>query len=142
MAVAPMEPHFYADLLERIGLSGKDLPDQWDSSTWPAQKARFAEVFRGRTRDEWCRLLEYSDACFAPVLTMSEAVQHPHNRHRGTFVEVDGVMQPAPAPRFSRTPSGSPSGAARPGEHTDGVLLESGLSVDRIEELRRLGAIA
>ncbi|GAC1574308.1 MAG: CaiB/BaiF CoA-transferase family protein [Candidatus Dormibacteria bacterium] len=142
VAIAAMEPRFYADLLQRIDLSEEALPDQWDSSNWPAVRQRFAEVFRQKTRDEWSALLEHSDACFAPVLKMSEAVDHPHNVHRRMFVEVDGVTQPAPAPRFSRTPSGQPRAAASPGEHTDSVLRESGLSSQRIEELRRVGAIA
>lgn len=142
VAVAPMEPQFYRQLLERIGLAEEALPEQWDHDGWPALKERFAAVFRGRTRQEWCDLLEGTDCCFAPVLTMSEAVQHPHNVHRQTFLEVDGVAQPAPAPRFSRTPSERPAPAATAGEHTDEVLREWGLPPERVTELRRLGAIA
>jgi alpha-methylacyl-CoA racemase len=142
VAIAAMEPRFYQKLVERIGLAGAELPEQWDPANWPSLKERFAEAFKQKTREQWSELLESSDACFAPVLKMSEAVRHPHNVHRHTFIEVDGVMQPAPAPRFSRTPTGVPSPPAQPGEHTDSVLLELGLSAERITELRRGGAIA
>ena len=142
VAIAPMEPQFYRQLLERLGLAGEDLPEQWDAAAWPALKERFSRVFAGRTREEWCALLEGTDCCFAPVLTMSEAVAHPHNVHRRTFVEVGGMAQPAPAPRFGRTPAPVPEPAAPAGQHTDQVLLEWGLPAGRVAELRRLGAIA
>jgi alpha-methylacyl-CoA racemase len=143
VSIAAMEPQFYRTLLDAIGLVGEeDLPDQWDRSQWPGVKDVFAGIFKQRTRDEWCRLLEGSDACFAPVLRMSEAPLHPHNVHRHSFLEVDGVLQPAPAPRFSRTPAGVERPAAKAGEHTDAVLGECGLSAARIAELRRVGAVA
>ncbi|MCU1375998.1 MAG: mcr, partial [Actinomycetia bacterium] len=104
VSVAAIEPQFYAELLDRLGLGGDPLFEvQRDPAAWPAQKARLAEVFATRTRAEWCEVLEGTDACFAPVLTMSEAARHPHNVARATFVDVDGIRQPAPAPRFSRT---------------------------------------
>lgn len=142
VSVGAMEPRFYARLLECIGLDEVELPEQWDPAHWPALKERFAAIFRGRTRAEWCDLLEDADACFAPVLRMSEAIQHPHNLHRKTFIDVGGVMQPAPAPRFSRTPAGHPDPGAAPGEHTESILLERGFPTERIAELRALGAIS
>ncbi len=142
IAVAAMEPRFYEQLCERIGLNSDKLPDQWDAAAWPELKERFAEVFRQKTRGEWCELLEGTDTCFAPVLKMSEAINHPHNVHRQTFVEVAGVMQPSPAPRFSRTPTGLPRAPSSAGEHTDQVLIESGVPPWRIAELRARGAIS
>lgn len=103
VSIAAMEPKFYAELLRRIGLDGEELPDQWDRTAWPAMKARFAAIFRERTREQWCELLEGTDTCFAPVLRMSEAIVHPHNVARGTFVDTGAGPVPAPAPRFSRT---------------------------------------
>ncbi len=105
-------------------------------------KERFAQLFKTRTRDEWCDLLEGTDACVSPVLSLEEAPGHPHNRARSTFVERDGVVQPAPAPRFSRTPPAIAGAPPRPGEHTDQVLLAWSHSADEIAELRRLGAVA
>ncbi|MDX6287033.1 MAG: alpha-methylacyl-CoA racemase [Frankiales bacterium] len=143
VAIAAMEPKFYAILLERLGLSEADLPGlQWDETRWPATKQYFAEVFRRKTRDEWCDLLEDTDACFAPVLTMREAPHHPHLVARRSFVDVDGIRQPAPAPRFSRTPSTVQRPAARPGEHTAEVLREAGLSSERVEHLISTRAVA
>jgi len=104
VSVGSIEPQFYAELLRLTGLEGEELPHQMDRSQWPALKERMAGIFRQKTRDEWCALMEGTDVCFAPVLTMDEAPLHPHNQARGTFVEVDGVVQPAPSPRFSRTP--------------------------------------
>ncbi|MBC5767067.1 CaiB/BaiF CoA transferase family protein [Ramlibacter albus] len=108
IAVGAIEPQFYALLRERCGLADPLFDAQPDRERWPLMKHRLAEVFATRTRDEWCALLEGSDACFAPVLDWDEAPRHPHNRARGTFVDVDGVVQPAPAPRFTRTPAGTP----------------------------------
>src|SRR4030095_11904578 len=107
----------YGDLLRLTGLTGEALPPQWDKARWGELRARFTEVFKQKTRDEWGRIMEGSDVCFAPVLSMAEAPVHPHNRARGTFVEVDGVPQPGPAPRFSRTPGGirRPPAAPSPG---------------------------
>jgi len=104
IAVGAIEPQFYAELLRVMELDLTEAP-QWDRALWPALKARFAEVFLRRTRDDWAHLLESADACATPVLGLEDAPQHPHNVARGTFVEVDGVVQPAPAPRFSRTPA-------------------------------------
>ena len=110
VAVGPIEGKFYAELLRLVGWEHEDLPWQMDRTQWPALKERFAALFRTKTRDEWSALLEGTDACFAPVLSLAEAPLHPHNRARGTFVTRDGIVQPAPAPRFSRT---KPSSTAR-----------------------------
>ena len=105
-------------------------------------KRRFAELFKTKTRDEWCTILEGTDACFGPVLSMREAPEHRHNVARGTFVEVDGVVQPAPAPRFSRTPGAIQRPPAHPGQHTDEALAEWGFSAAELQELRAKNAIA
>jgi alpha-methylacyl-CoA racemase len=141
VSIAAMEPKFYATLLELIGLADQDLPDQWDQSAWPALQRRFTEVFRTRTRSEWTTLLEGTDACYAPVLSMTEAPGHPHNRTRSAFVEVDGIQQPAPAPRFSRTPGAVRRGAARPGEHTQEILREAGVTDERASVLLARGVV-
>jgi alpha-methylacyl-CoA racemase len=141
VSVAPIEPHFYALLLEKIGLADADLPAQYDRAGWPKVRDRFAEVFRTKTRDEWCAVLEGTDACFAPVLTFDEARSYPHNTARGAFLE--GSTDIAIAPRLSRTP-GDPTrpSPAWPGVHTDAVLGERGFSADEITRLRDAGAIA
>lgn len=118
-----------------------DLPSQFDQSTWPAMKERLAAVFRTKTRHDWCQLLEATDACVAPVLSMAEAPHHPHNAERATFTEVAGVMQPAPAPRFSRTPGSIERPPPHPGQHTDEVLGDWGFGPSAIDELRAAGAI-
>jgi alpha-methylacyl-CoA racemase len=141
VTVLALEPKFYAELLERIGLPTADLPKQNDRSAWPAMKDRLAAIFRTRTRDEWCALLEGSDACFAPVLSLGEAPHHPHNVARQTFVTVDGVVQPAPAPRFSRTPGAIQRPPARPGENTEDGLRDWGFSAEDVARLRSGGAI-
>jgi alpha-methylacyl-CoA racemase len=141
VAVGSIEPKFYAELLRLSGLEHQELPRQNDRSAWPALTERLAAIFRTKTREEWCRIMEGSEVCFAPVLSMQEAPDHPHNRQRGTFVEFGGVVQPAPAPRFSRTPSAIQCPPAQPGEHTEKALQEWGLSVSELEQLRGCGAI-
>jgi alpha-methylacyl-CoA racemase len=109
VSIGSIEPQFYALLREKLGITDDPLFDaQHDRAQWPAQKARLAEIFKTRTRDEWCATMEATDVCFAPVLGFDEAVAHPHNRDRGTFIEVGGVLQPAPAPRYSATPCDPP----------------------------------
>ncbi|HLG92863.1 MAG TPA: CaiB/BaiF CoA-transferase family protein [Acidimicrobiales bacterium] len=142
VAVGALEAQFYQELVQRLGLEAEDLPPQMDRSAWPDMKRRFAELFRTRTRQEWCEILEGTDACFAPVLSMEEAAGHPHNRHRGTFVEVDGVPQPAPAPRFSRTPGAVARPPSQPGADTEEALLAWGFSGQEISELRAAGTIS
>ncbi len=142
VSIGSIEPQFYAELLRLTGLEGEELPWQQDRNEWPAMKERLAGIFRSKTRDEWCALMEGSDVCFAPVLTMAEAPEHPHNVHRGTFVDVAGITQPGPAPRFSRTPGEVRRPPAHAGQHTDEVLTEAGVDADRLAKLREAGAIA
>ncbi|HEX7695055.1 MAG TPA: CaiB/BaiF CoA-transferase family protein [Sphingomonas sp.] len=109
VSIGSIEPQFYALLRQALGIAGDALFDaQFDRAQWPAQKARLTEIFKSKTRDEWCALMEATDICFAPVLGFDEAVAHPHNRERGTFIDVNGVTQPAPAPRYSATPCDPP----------------------------------
>jgi len=143
VSIGSIEPQFYAELLRLTGLEGDDsLPAQMDRSAWPALKERLTAIFKTRTRDEWCEVMDGTDVCFAPVLTMSEAPAHPHNRARETFVDVQGVVQPAPAPRFSRTPGAIARPPAVAGAHTDEALADWGLSDDEIAKLRSAGAVA
>lgn len=142
MAVGALEPQFYAELLEGLGLEPGDLPAQTDHSGWPALRDLFAEKFLERTRDEWADHFEGTDACVAPVLSMEEAPNHPHNRSRGTFVEVADVTQPAPAPRFSTTPAAISGGPSVPGADTDSILDQLGYSSSQIGMLRSTGAVA
>jgi alpha-methylacyl-CoA racemase len=142
VSIGSIEPQFYAELLERLGLAGTELPAQMDRGHWPELKERFEKLFKTRTRDEWCEILEGTDVCFAPVLTIPEAYAHPHNRERNTFVEVDGVLQPGPAPRFSRSSAGIQGPPTRPGEHTDEALADFGFGEEERVTLRRQGVIA
>jgi alpha-methylacyl-CoA racemase len=142
VSVGSIEPQFYAQLLELGGLRDADLPPQMDRARWPEAKERIREVFLGKTQEEWCQIMEGSDVCFAPVLTMGEAPEHPHNKHRGTFVRVAGVTQPGPAPRFSRTAAEIARPPAHPGQHTDEVLREFGFSDEELARLREAKAIA
>ena len=143
VSIGSIEPQFYAQLLELSGLGeDEDLPHQHDRAQWPALKERVAGIFRTKTRDEWCEIMEHTDVCFAPVLGLGEAPGHPHNVARGTFVEQHGVVQPAPAPRFSRSTVGIARPPAHAGQHTDEVLEEFGIGADRIAALRDAGAIA
>ncbi|MEZ4215820.1 MAG: CaiB/BaiF CoA-transferase family protein [Myxococcota bacterium] len=142
VSIGSIEPQFYAELLDKVGLAGRELPRQMARDEWPAMKERLAAIFRTRTRDEWCALMEGSDVCFAPVLSMDEAPRHPHNRERSTFVEVAGFLQPAPAPRFDRTRPAVPAPPAHPGQHTDRALADWGFGADEIAKLRAAKAIA
>jgi alpha-methylacyl-CoA racemase len=137
IAVGAIEPQFYARLLALTGAADLDLAAQWNRRDWPRQKEKFAALFATRPRDAWCALLEGTDVCFAPVLDMDEAPRHPHNAARGAFVEIDGVTQPAPAPRFSRTPGRAGPGASAPGQDTDAILAGWGWSAEAIAALRR-----
>ena len=135
VAVGAIEPKFYAELLERCGLEQQAFEPQMDPRRWPMLKLKLADVFRTRTRDEWCEILEGTDACFAPVLDWDEAPLHPHNKARDTFVESGGYTQPAPAPRFSRTPSDTPAAPTAPVENPADVLSSWGLPDDLIRAL-------
>ncbi|MCB1548534.1 MAG: CoA transferase, partial [Hyphomicrobiaceae bacterium] len=141
ISVAPIEAQFYAELLKRAGIDDEAFKHQWDRALWPDLKARMARHFKTRTRDEWCALLEGSDACFAPVLDMGEALEHPHMRAREAFIEMAGVPQPAPAPRFSRTPPAVRRGPPRPGEHAEEILTDWGFEASAIAALRADGTI-
>jgi len=142
ICIASIEAKFYAELLQLCGLKDEKMPQQNDRSKWTEMKQRFAAMFKTKTRDEWCEILEGSDACFAPVLSLGEAPNHLHMAHRKTFVEVAGVVQPGPAPRFSRTPSAIQHTAARPGEHTQEALRDWGFAADELAKLRSAKAIA
>jgi alpha-methylacyl-CoA racemase len=142
LSVAAVEPKFYATLLEVLGLADEPLPEQDDRSAWPALKERFAAVIRTRTRDEWCARAEGKEACVAPVLTPDEVGSDAHLRARGTFVQNAGIAQPAPAPRFSRTPAALSMPPARPGEHTLEALLAWDIDEDRIRSLLATGALS
>ncbi len=145
LAVGALEPQFYAELVRLTGFESDrpvaDAPHQLDPASWPDRKRSMTDLFRTRTRDQWCALLEHTDACAAPVLTWAEAPDHPHNKARRTFVDYEGVTQPAPAPRFSRTPAAIAGPPARPGQHTDDVLGEIGLDPAEISRLRDTGAV-
>jgi alpha-methylacyl-CoA racemase len=141
VAVGALEPQFYAELCERLGLRVDDWP-QHDRSRWPALRAELTERFAQRSRDEWAEAFADSDACVAPVLDLREAPGHPHHRARGTFVDDFGVTQPAPAPRFSRTAGSIDRPPPRPGEHTDEVLAELGLDEAAVAALREAGVVA
>lgn len=124
VSVGAIESQFYALLLEKAGIAGAAFSDQNAMQHWPQLKERLAQIFLTRTRAEWCALLEGSDACFAPVLDWDEAPLHPHNQARQTFVTVDGVLQPAPAPRFSHTPAATPAYAAASSEDSAAIIAE------------------
>lgn len=142
VSIGSIEPQFYSVLLEKTGLAADPtFANQMDSTLWPTLKARLAEVMLTKTSDEWCALMEGTDVCFAPVLTMSQAMQHPHNVERKTFVEIAGVTQPAPAPRFSRTPSAVPTPPAHPGQHSREILRDWGFADSKIESLLVSGAV-
>jgi alpha-methylacyl-CoA racemase len=141
-----IEPQFFAELMRLSGLADDvdglgAVPAQSDRKAWPAMKERLAAIVRTKTRDEWCQLMEGTDTCFAPVLGVDEAHLHPHNAHRRTFTEVGGVVQPGPAPRFSRTAPGPVAPAAQAGQHTDEVLADWGFSAADVVKLREGGAV-
>jgi alpha-methylacyl-CoA racemase len=135
ISVGALESGFYDSLVEKLGLDPSVLPAQNDRAQWPATRKRFAAVFKTRSRVEWCDLLEGTDACLAPVLSLAEAPLHPHNRARRTFVEVGGVTQPAPAPRFSRTPGAIAGAPAVPGSDTAEILSELGFAEEEVKQL-------
>ena len=139
VAIGAIEPKFYTELLERLGLAGAKLPPQQDREGWPELRRRFAAAFRTKTRDEWSRVFEGSDACFAPVLTFSEAPTHPHNRARASHVAVGGVEQPAPAPRLSRTPGAVSRAPPERGALGGEALADWGFTRAEIEQLASLG---
>ena len=137
IVIAALEERFYEILLEKLDINKGDLPaERMNPKTWPALQHQFEEIFAGKTRDEWIELFAGSDACFSPILSLQEAVDHPHARDRGTYVEVDGITQPAPAPRFSRSGSAVQSGPAQPGQHSLSILGDWGFNENEIERLQ------
>jgi alpha-methylacyl-CoA racemase len=137
ISIGAMEPQFYALLREKCGLTSAEFDVQWDPKLWPDLKLRIADVIRNKTQKQWCDLLEASDVCFAPVLSLDEAPLHPHNQARGTFVKVNGITQPAPAPRFSATPSMACQPVAAVGQNTQSLLVEIGYEDAQISKLLR-----
>jgi alpha-methylacyl-CoA racemase len=141
VSVAPIEDKFLEEFLRRMEIDPAEMPPKMDRRRWPEAKAKLAARFKRKTRDEWCRLLEGSDACFAPVLSLAEAPSHPHNLARQSFVELDGIVQPSPAPRFSRTPAGRPTPPEVPGERGITSLAQWGLPPAEIASLKQSGAL-
>ncbi len=142
ISIGSIEPQFYALLMQKAGLSDEAFGDQNNQSLWPQMKAQLTTVFKQKSRAEWCELMEGSDVCFAPVISFTEAPNYAANVARDTYIEVDGVTQPAPAPRFSRTPSSVAHGVHGPGEDTAAVLASMGFGEQEIDTLRASGAIA
>ncbi len=140
VAVGALEAKFYRSFIEGLGLDIETFP-QWDQARWPEQKQQVAARMRTRTRDEWCATFQGLEACVAPVLSLAEAPEHPHNRARGVYLQRDGVLQPAPAPRFSRTPGALPRPPAPTGADTDEILAELGFGRDEVAALRAEGAV-
>ncbi len=136
IAIGAIEPQFYELLLKLTEIDDPDFQNQLDFAQWPQLKEKLSAVFKTKTREAWCEIMEGSDVCFAPVLSMSEAPEHPHNKQRKTFVENDGVLQPAPAPRFSRTAAEIKSPPPIPGQDTEKVLADFGFTTQEIESLK------
>jgi alpha-methylacyl-CoA racemase len=141
VSLAAIEDKFLEEFLRRMEIDPAEMPPKLDRRRWPEAKAKLEARFKTKSREEWCRLLEGSDACFAPVLSMAEAPGHPHNRARGTFVEIDGIVQPAPAPRFSRTPSALPTPPETPGARGVASLAGWGIAADAVERLKGAGVL-
>ncbi len=141
VSVGAMEPQFYRSFMTGLGFADEDIPPKDDQSQWESLKQRVAEIFRTRTRDEWLQTFDGTDACVTPVLSLGEAPDHPQNRQRATFVDVGGIVEPAPAPRFSRTPPPTPSPSPGPGIHATEALLGWGLTPDQIDHLVDDGVI-
>jgi alpha-methylacyl-CoA racemase len=141
VAVGALEPQFYAALLAGLGLTDAGLPAQYDRSGWPVLREKFAAVFASRRRDDWAEVFAGTDACVSPVLSLAEAPVHPHATARNAFVEVGGIVQPAPAPRFGRSATATPAAPPRPGADTDAVLSGLGLSGAEVSDLRARGVI-
>ena len=141
ISLGSIEPQFYAELLRLTGLDDDpEFAEQMDPAGWPGLKSRLGELIRSKTRQEWCEIMELTDVCFAPVLTMSEAAAHPHNVERSTFIDLGGLTQPAPAPRFSRTRPEVTQLPAYAGQHTQEILLDWGLAPERVDEVLASGA--
>lgn len=141
VSIGSIEPQFYDLLLEQTGVDDPDFQAQFDKKRWPEFKQKLAEIFKTKTRDEWCEIMEGTDVCFGPVLTLDEAPKHPHNVARKTFVEVDGLLQPGPAPRFSRTKPKIQGPPFMPEKDTNSLLADWGFTHEEIETLKSADAI-
>lgn len=141
IALGAVEPQFYAQLCEKAGLTDTEFESQMDAALWPALKVKVAQIFLGKTQAQWCELMEGVDACFSPVLEWDDTPLHPHNMARQSFVDIEGIVQPAPAPRYSRTRPERPTSAVLPGTNTTEILTAWGVSGERQAELRRNGVI-
>jgi alpha-methylacyl-CoA racemase len=141
VSVGAIEPQFYALLLKLCDIHDAAFYSQMDREQWPVLKTKIAAIFATKPRQAWCELMEGTDVCFAPVLDMNEALEHVHNRRRGTFIEVDGVMQPGPAPRFSRTVPEVSGPPASPGQDNEAILRDWDVPGEMIERLREKGVI-
>lgn len=141
ICIGAIEPKFYTLLLELIGAEDSEFENQMDTSKWPLFKTKIAKIFKSKTRDEWCEIMEGTDVCFAPVLSIEETMKHPHNISRGTFIEMDGIKQPVPVPRFSRTQPQIQGPASEPGENTESILHELGYDTKQIKFFRELKVI-
>jgi len=141
ISVGSIEPQFYKLLIEKTGLDPETFKEQMNRERWPEYKEKIEAVFKTKTQDEWCRLMENTDVCFAPVLSMNQARHHPHLKERGTFIEVEGVLQPGPAPRFSRTLPGVQRPSPRPGEHNDEALKDWGIDEAFMASLKQAGVM-
>jgi alpha-methylacyl-CoA racemase len=142
VSIGSIEPQFYALLKELLGLSEEDFGAQNDATQWPAMKERLASVIKQKTQAQWCEIMEGTDVCFAPVLNFLDAPKHPANVARDTYIELDGIVQPAPAPRFSRTPSKVEHGSHGAGQDTDAVLSAMGFGEQELASLKASGSIA
>ncbi|MFT5032861.1 MAG: alpha-methylacyl-CoA racemase [Bermanella sp.] len=141
VSIGSIEPQFYALLIELAGLDKEEFAAQNDRSQWPALSEKLAAVMKAKTRDEWCAIMEGTDVCFAPILSMTEAPNHPHNKARNSFLEIDGVVQPAPAPKFSRTEPTVTASAKPAGSDTNDVLAGLGYGAEEIQRLREAGVL-
>ena len=141
VSIASIESQFYAELMDRANITDPQFKDQWSRENWPELREKTKALFKTKSQAEWCEILEGTDVCFAPVLDMGEALDHPHNKEREAFIDVEGVIQPAPAPRFSRTPGRVSRPPVLPGEHTDEALADWGFSADEIASLHDQGTI-
>lgn len=142
ISIGSLEPQFYALLVETLGIDDPSFQDQLNEEAWAGKREKLVEIFKTKTQQQWCELMEGTDICFAPVLNLAEAPDHPHNKARNTFLDFEGVTQPAPAPRFSRTPSKIQRSAAMVGEHTEEVLLDWGYNPKEVEELIAANAVS
>ena len=141
ISLGSIEPQFYSELMRITGLENEEMSNQMDRNNWGSMKEKIAQKIETKTREEWVKLMEGTDVCFAPVLSIQEAYEHPHNQERETFVKIAGVMQPAPAPRFSRTPGAISSAPPPPGQQTDEVLSRLGFSAEEIDSLKASDAV-